>query len=324
MDLTRTDKIKGNYKGKDILSLDQFSPKDLSKLFSHVGKMKRIAANARPSEILKGNIVTLIFYEPSSRTMGSFSASVKQLGGQTIEINNPQQFSSVAKGETLEDTMQVFEAYCDAIIIRHPEIGSAQKAADAAKTVPVINAGDGAGEHPTQTLLDLYTIYEKFGKLNGLTILCAGDILNGRTIRSLLKGLSEFKNNKVILLSPKELKLKKEDLNQLVKKGLSITEIDSEKNIPKNADVWYWTRVQKERFKSLKEYERLKHRFVLNKKLIDDYAGKNTIFMHPLPRVGEISTEVDADQRAVYLKSQIRNGMYVRMALLALVLGKIK
>lgn len=324
MDTTGAGNINGNYKGKDILSLDQFSPKDLTKLFSHVGKMKKIAQNARPSRILDGNIVTLLFYEPSSRTMGSFSASVKQLGGQTIEVNNPQQFSSVAKGETLDDTIRVFEAYCDAIVIRHPEIGAATKSAEAAKFIPIINAGDGTGDHPTQALLDLYTIYEKFGKLDGLTIVCAGDILYGRAVRSLLKGLGKYKNNKVFLLSPKELRLKRQDLAAFEKTGLAITEINSEKDIPKNAHVWYWTRVQKERFKSINQYQKLKNRFVVTKETLEKYAGKNTILMHPLPRVGEIDTEVDSDSRAVYLKTQIRNGMYVRMALLALVLGKIK
>lgn len=314
-------KIDGKFKGKDIISLDQFTPLDLKILFFQTSKMKKIAYNAKPSKILNGNIVTLLFYEPSSRTFGSFSASVKQLGGQTVEIINPQQFSSVSKGETFEDTIRVFEAYCDAIILRHPQEGTAKKAAEAAFFVPIISAGDGIGEHPTQALLDLYTIYEKFKRLDNLTVLFAGDILYGRTVHSLLRGLSLFKGNTVYLLSPRQLRLTEEDRKRFSKK-LKVIEIENESQIPK-ADVWYWTRVQKERFSNMSSYERVKNKFVLTPELIKKYAGKNTIFMHPLPRVGEIDPKVDKDPRAIYLKSQTRNGMYVRMALLGLVLGKL-
>lgn len=316
-------KINGNFKGKDIISLAQFSPKDLQILFKLTPKMKKIAQNAKSSSILAGNIITLLFYEPSSRTFGSFSASVKQLGGQTVEIQNPQQFSSVAKGETLTDTIRVFEAYSDAIVIRHPEIGSAQKAADFAQFVPIINAGDGVGEHPTQALLDLYTIYEHFGKLTNLTGVLAGDILNGRTVHSLIRGLLLFPKNTLYLLSPPQLRLSRTDFSNFSKRGIKLIEIESEKDMPKNAYFWYWTRVQKERFKNLKDYEKVKNRFIATKELLKKYGNKKMILMHPLPRVGEIATEVDSDKRSVYLRSQIRNGMYIRMALLALVLGKI-
>jgi aspartate carbamoyltransferase len=315
--------INGNFKGKDILSLDQFSPKDIEILFKHTTEMRDIALMAKPSDLLKGNIVTLIFYEPSSRTFGSFGASVKQLGGATIEILNPETFSSVSKGETLEDTMRVFEAYCDAIVLRHPIAGTAEKAAEAAERVPIINAGDGIGEHPTQALLDLYTIFENSKKLDGLTGVMAGDMLNGRTVHSLIRGLSKYKNNKLYLLSPNELRLSAEDHAKFKKSDIDIIEISSTDEIPDDADFWYWTRVQKERFKSTEEYEKVKNKFILNNKLIAEKAGENTIFMHPLPRVGEILPEVDSDKRAVYLRAEIRNGMYLRMALLALVLGKI-
>lgn len=315
--------ISGKFKGKDILSLDQFSSKDLSILFKKVRIMKDIGKAAKPSTILKGNIVTLIFYEPSSRTFNSFAAAVKQLGGQTLEIHDPEHFSSVSKGETLEDTIRVFEAYCDAIVIRHPTVGTAQKAAESAQFVPVINAGDGIGEHPTQALLDLYTIFEHTKRLNGLTGLMTGDMLNGRTVHSLIRGLSKYKNNKLYLLSPKQLRLNSNDLRKFEESGIEIIQISKESDIPKNADFWYWTRVQKERFKSRKEYEKVKNKFILNARLIKEKAGKNTIFMHPLPRVGEIETDVDQDPRAVYLRSEIRNGLYVRMALIGLILGKL-
>lgn len=324
MGTTQANAINGSFKGKDILSLDQFSPQDLSILFKHTKRMREIAANARASDLIKGKIVTLIFYEPSSRTFGSFVASVKQLGGATIEILNPENFSSVSKGETLQDTIRVFEAYCDAIILRHPVVGSSVNAADAADFIPVINAGDGTGEHPTQALLDLYTIFEHTKKLDGLTGVLAGDMLNGRTVHSLIRGLSKYKNNKLYLLSPRELRLSREEIDLFKQNRVTIYEIDKASDIPRSADFWYWTRVQKERFNSIKEYEKVKNKFVLNNKLIKERAGRNTIFMHPLPRVGEILNEVDEDRRAVYLKSQIRNGMYVRMALVSLVLGKIK
>jgi aspartate carbamoyltransferase catalytic subunit len=313
-------KINGKFKGKDIVSLDQFSTKDIGIIFKLAKKMKVVAANGKPSQILDGKIVTLIFYEPSSRTFGSFGASVKQLGGQTVDILNPQVFSSVSKGETLEDTIRVFEAYSDAIVIRHPVAGTAKIAAEVAKFVPIINAGDGIGEHPTQTLLDLCTIQEKEGKLNNLTGVMAGDLLNGRTVHSLLKGLSLYKNNTVYLLSPKELKLSKEDFQNYSSHGVKLIEISKQEEMPSNADFWYWTRVQKERFASLAVYEKLKHKFIVTKDLIDKKAGKKTIIMHPLPRVGEINPEIDSDPRAVYLSSQVRNGMYIRMALLSLVI----
>jgi aspartate carbamoyltransferase len=315
-------KINGNFKGKDIISLDQFSTKDIDIVLNVTAEMKDIAANAKPSQLLQGNIVTLIFYEPSSRTFGSFAAAVKQLGGQTIEIQDPQHFSSVAKGETLEDTMRVFEAYSDAIVIRHPQTGTAAKAAAATQFVPILNAGDGIGEHPTQALLDLATINEKHHRLDNLTGVMAGDLLNGRTIHSLIRGLSLYKGTTLYLLSPKELKLTKEDLDNFSKRGVKLIEIESENDMPENADFWYWTRVQKERFANLEDYEKVKNRFIVTPELMKKKAGKNTILMHPLPRIGEILPEVDSDPRAVYLRSEVRNGMYVRMALLALILGK--
>lgn len=316
-------KIDGDFKNKDILSLDQFSTEDLSILFKQTQKMKLIGANAKPSELLKGNIVTLLFYEPSSRTFGSFGAAVKQLGGQTVDIINPQQFSSVSKGETFEDTIRVFEAYCDAIVIRDKNVGQARKAAEAASFIPIINAGDGIGEHPTQALLDMYTIYEKHKRLDNLTGVLAGDLLNGRTVHSLIRGLSLYPNNTLYLLSPKELKLSKNDLDEFKKRKIKLIEIFSEKDMPKNADFWYWTRVQKERFEDEKVYEKVKNTFIMTERLVKEFAGANTILMHPLPRVGEIDPTIDEDPRAVYLRSQIRNGMYIRMALIALVLGKI-
>lgn len=316
-------KINGNFKNKDIISLDQFSQKDISLLFSHVKKMSRIALKAKPSDILAGKIIALIFYEPSSRTFGSFSTAVKQLGGQTVEILNPEVFSSVSKGETLEDTIRVFEAYSDAIVIRDKNVGTAKRAADTAEIVPVINAGDGIGEHPTQALLDLYTIYEKHKRLDHLTGVIAGDILNGRTVHSLIRALALYNKNTLYLLSPKELELSHDDFSDLFNRGIRLIKIQSVDEIPKDAHFWYWTRVQKERFKNLESYEKVKNRFVVTPQLLNTYANKNMILMHPLPRVGEITTDVDSDPRAVYLRSEIRNGLYIRMALLGLIFGNL-
>jgi aspartate carbamoyltransferase catalytic subunit len=271
------------------------------------------------------------------------------LGGNTLIEKDPKHYSSAAKGETFKDTIRTFEAYCDAIVIRHPEKGSAAKAAIAAENVPVINAGDGNGEHPTQALLDLYTIYEKYGKLSGLKLLFAGDIKNGRTVHSLLKAFSLFPDNQSDLLSPNQLELDETSLEDLRSKGLKINEISNSEDIPKDCDVWYWTRVQKERFKIVNkliktadkifgkilhrnpndklltngEYEKLRKSFVVDSQFLKIYGNKDMILMHPLPRVGEITEDVDKDYRAIYLRNQIRNGMYVRMALMALVLGKI-
>jgi aspartate carbamoyltransferase catalytic subunit len=316
--MAKPEQINGNFKGKDILSLDQFDKPSIQKLFNTAAKIKE----SIPSNALSNMLTTLLFYEPSSRTFGSFSAAIKRLGGLTIEIQNAPQTSSVAKGETLEDTVKVFASYSDAIIIRHPEMGSAQKAANAVK-VPVINAGDGAGEHPTQALLDLFTIYEKQGKLDGITILFAGDIKNGRTVHSLLRGLTLYSNVTVFLLSPQLLSLSKDEYNAYTKRGLTIIEITSETQIPKDANVWYWTRVQKERFDTISEYEKTKDAFILTEKLLQTYGNNEMVIMHPLPRVGEIVEAIDSDPRAIYLTEQMKNGMYIRMALMGLVLGKV-
>lgn len=320
--MQKPDPIQSNFKGKDILSLDQFDTQSIEKVFFVAREMAEIAKNAKQSDLLAGNILTLLFYEPSSRTFGSFDAAAKRLGGKTIVVQNPTQVSSVAKGENFQDTIRTFESYSEALVIRHPEVGTLQKAANAA-TIPVISAGDGIGEHPTQALLDLYTIYEKFGRFDGLTGLIAGDIKNGRTVHSLIRGLSLFKNITLYLLAPTPLMLDRSEYEDFTKRGIKIIEIASEQEIPKNANFWYWTRVQKERITNASDYETVKNSFIVTKALLQSFGSNDMILMHPLPRVGEIAEEVDDDPRSVYLKTQMRNGMYVRMALLALVLGKM-
>jgi len=315
--------INCDFKGKDIISIDQFSAEDLYLLFTLTNHMKQSVLNNDPLGLLEGSIVTLLFFEPSSRTFGSFAAAVKRLGGQTIDIQNPEIVTSCYKGESFEDTIRTFEAYSDAIVLRHRIVGSANQAAQTACSIPVINAGDGNNEHPTQTLLDLYTLYETFGRLNNLICLIAGDPLNSRVIHSLIRGLSLFKDNTVYLLSPPQLRLSRSDFFYWSALGIRIIEISSETDIPRDCDFWYWTRIQKERFASLEEYDDVvKERFIVTPKLLKEYGNKDMVLMDPLPRVGTIDPAVDADERAVYFRSQIRNGLYTRMALLSLILGK--
>lgn len=315
--------INGNYAGKDVISLEQFTAEDLHILFALTRQMKQLAVNNEPSQLLAGYLVSLLFFEPSSRTFGSFAAAVKRLGGQTIEIQNPETVSSVYKGESFEDTIRVFEAYSNAVVLRHYCAGAAKIAAEAAQTVPVINAGDGNNEHPTQTLLDLYTLYERFGRLDHLTGLLVGDPLNSRALHSLIRGISLFKGNTVYVLSPRRLCLNRDDFGYLSSKGVTIVEISSEKDIPWNCDFWYWTRIQRERLASLEEYQDIaQESFVATPELLNRYARKDMILMDPLPRVGSMDPAIDDDERCVYLRSQIKNGLYTRMALLALVLGK--
>jgi aspartate carbamoyltransferase len=305
---------------KSFISTGSLTPKTISNIFKQADKISKMPFS-KTSKILKGKLVTLLFFEPSSRTFSSFAAAVKKLGGMTIEYQNPLQTSSSVKGETIEDTFQVFENYSDAIVMRHYQKGTLQKAADAV-SIPVINAGDGIGEHPTQALLDAYTIFNNTKKLDGLTGLMAGDMLNGRTVHSLLQLLSLYKNNTIYLLSPKQLKLENEFKRHIEERGVKLIEISSQNEIPITCDFWYWTRVQKERFTDKGEYEKLKHSFVLTQKLLSEKGNKKLILMHPLPRVGEIETQVDSDPRALYLTTQVKNGMYIRMALLSMIFGK--
>lgn len=317
------EKIDGTFRGKDIVSFDQFTGIDLDDLFRLSARMKQIVVNNEASRLLEGLLIALLFFEPSSRTFSSFAAAVKRLGGQTIEIQNPETVTSVSKGESFEDTIRVMESYSNAIVLRHRISGSAQQAACVSEFAPVINAGDGNNEHPTQTLLDLYTLYERFGRLHNLTGLLAGDALNSRTIHSLIRGLSLYENNTVYILAPQQLRLSRDDFMIFRDRGVRVIEISSEREIPRDCDFWYWTRVQKERFASQKEYRAAQKEIVMvTPQLLNTYAREDMILMDPLPRVDSVDPAVDADERAVYLRSQIRNGLYTRMALLALVLGR--
>jgi len=243
---------------------------------------------------------------------------MERLGGSVIPITQGVQFSSVSKGETLADTVRTLEQYADAIVLRHPEIGSAKLAADYA-SVPVLNAGDGAGEHPTQALLDLFTIREELGRIDGLKIAMVGDLRYGRTVQSLTKLLLHF-DVSLRYVSPEILRLPLNTMNHVIDAGLDVRETHDVADVIENADVLYVTRVQKERFSDLSQYEEVKNYYEITTELMEKAKDK-MIVMHPLPRVGEIHYNVDKDPRAAYFR-QVQNGMYIRMALLAAVLGR--
>lgn len=311
--------IHGVWKSKHVVSVDQFTKGDLDRLLSLSATMKSDIRQGKIHQELAGKIMAAIFYESSSRTFGSFITAMQRLGGGIIPLQGIT-YSSVSKGELLPDTIRTFANYADVIVLRHPEVGSASVAAEYSP-VPVINAGDGIGEHPTQALLDLFTITEHFKTIEGLTIAMVGDLLNGRTIHSLAKLLAHYQKITVYFVSPEILYIRPEFANYLKKLGLSIVKMDNLSEVIPKVDVLYMTRVQKERFADLAQYEKVKNYYVLTPQLMKK-AKKDMIVMHPFPRVGEISYDVDSDPRAVYIRNQMQNGLYVRMALLLLILGK--
>ena len=305
--------------GKDIISVKQFERDDLEYIFGVAHEMRGMVERLGTFDLLKGKILANLFYEPSTRTSSSFTAAMERLGGSVIPINEVK-YSSVTKGESLTDTVRTLECYADVIVLRHSETGSAAIAAKAARK-PVINAGDGIGEHPTQALLDTFTIFEELGagQIDGMTVTMLGDLKYGRTVHSLARLLSLFKV-KINYVSPEILRMPREVMNEVAEKGIPQTEFDSlEKALPET-DVLYVTRVQKERFEDPAEYEKVKGAYVIDPAIMKA-AKQDMIVMHPLPRVGEISVDFDDDPRAAYFR-QMEYGLYVRMALLAMVLGK--
>ena len=306
------------FKGADILSTKLFARNDIEKVMRVAGRMEPFASKRKLSDILQGKILAALFYEPSTRTRLSFETAMLRLGGRVITVP-AMETSSLTKGETLFDTGKMVQNYADVIAMRHPKEGSVTEMAEGAD-ISVINAGDGPGQHPTQALLDMYTIRKEQGKIDGLTIAMAGDLKFGRTVHSLCYLLAHYKV-KLIFVSPKELKMPVNVCEFLKKKGVKFSvESDFDKVIKSGVDVLYCTRIQKERFENEKEYLKLKGVFVLNKKKA--LTGKKTMtIMHALPRIDEIATDVDSLQNAAYFR-QARNGVAVRMALLALVLGK--
>jgi len=305
---------------KHVLTTKQFlNKKVLKHIFDIADELEVKDKKGKIPQTLKGKIIATLFYEPSTRTRFSFETAMLKLGGQVITTENAKDFSSAVKGETIEDTVRVVGNYANAIVLRHPENGTAAKAAKVSP-VPIINAGDGSGEHPTQALLDLYTIKKELGRVDNLKIGLVGDLLYGRTIHSLINLLSIYKNIELYLISPKELRLPEEYKIILKNKGIKFFEYDKLEKILPIADVLYMTRIQKERFKSLSLYNKVKDSFAINQNVLSKFP-KKSIIMHPLPRVNEIDTDVDTDKRAAYFR-QAKNGFYIRMALLKICLGK--
>jgi len=317
-EMKREAKFKNGWYQKDILSVNQFDKAGLSYIFTRAEEMAEMVDQAGSCDLLKGYVQACVFYEPSTRTSASFIGAMERLGGSTIPITQGIQYSSVSKGESLVDTMLTLEKYADIIVLRHPEIGSAAQAAKYA-SVPIINAGDGAGEHPTQALLDLYTIRKEFGRIDGLKVAMLGDLRNGRTVHSLTKLLENY-DVSLRYVSPDTLRLPLNLMNELINKGIDVRETDHVEDVISDVDVLYVTRIQKERFTDMAHYEEVKNYFEITEEVMT-HAKKDMIVMHPLPRVGEIHYKVDRDPRAAYFR-QVRNGMFVRMALLASVLGQ--
>lgn len=311
------DQRNAPFYGKDILSVKQFSRSDLDYIFGVAHEMREMVQRVGTFDLLKGKILANLFYEPSTRTSSSFTSAMERLGGSVIPINEVR-YSSVAKGESLPDTVRTLECYADVIVLRHPEVGASAEAARYARK-PIINAGDGIGEHPTQALLDLFTIVEELGQVDGLTVTMLGDLKYGRTVHSLARLLSLYQV-RLNYVSPEILRMPPEIVEELRQAGVPQAEYYALDPVLPETDVLYVTRVQKERFENLDEYESVKGAFIITAETMKQ-AKECMIVMHPLPRVGEIAMEVDEDPRAAYFR-QMEYGLYVRMALLALVLGK--
>jgi aspartate carbamoyltransferase catalytic subunit len=305
------------FSGKDILTTIGMKKNELVEVLEISAKMEEIVRNERVSTLLQDKVVAVLFLEPSTRTRLSFDTAVKRLGAKAITVSDAKTSSGV-KGETLADMAKTVEGYVDCIVVRQPTVGGSQVMADAVD-IPVINGGDGAGQHPTQALLDLYTMQKEKGDLEGLKVAMVGDLKYGRTVHSLTYALSPFNPREYMFCAPEALQIQDSIINDMNDQGIHCTKTASiEKAL--QADVLYMTRIQKERFEDLAEYEKLKGSYVLTRDILSK-GNKDITIMHPLPRVDEISSDVDDLPNAAYFR-QAHNGVYVRMALLALVMGR--
>jgi aspartate carbamoyltransferase catalytic subunit len=296
---------------RHVIESQQFTRSLLEDLLARADDIKR--EPHRFSGRLNGRVMAALFYEPSTRTRLSFEAAMLRLGGQTMGTDNAREFSSAAKGETLEDTIRIVSGYADVIVLRHNEEGAAKRAA-AVSTVPVINAGDGPGQHPTQALLDLYTIRDELGRIDGIKIAMVGDLANGRTVRSLTYLLSKFRQIKIWFVAPPQVAMRDDLKAHLDEHHIAWEEGEDLDAVLPEVDVVYQTRIQKERFANPADYLALKGIYRIDQRALG-LMRKYAIVMHPLPRVDEISPEVDDDPRAAYFR-QARNGLHIRMALL--------
>jgi aspartate carbamoyltransferase catalytic subunit len=304
------------FEGRDIVSIEDFSREEINYILNISHSMEPVAKKG--SDMLKGKILANLFFEPSTRTRLSFEAAMLKLGGSTIGFAEAE-IASVRKGENLADTIRTVENYADIIALRHPLEGAARLAAEFSK-IPILNAGSGAEEHPTQAFMDLYTLQKEKGKIDGLKIALVGDLRYGRTVHSLAYALSLY-NIELYLISPESLRMRHEVIRAIKSKISIIEDTNLEKIIPQ-IDVLYVTRIQKERFPDLAEYAKVKGIYKIDLKTLKS-AKKDLIILHPLPRVDEIAAEVDSTPQARYFQ-QVWNGIVVRMALLALVLGAVK
>lgn len=306
---------------KDVVASQQFD-RDLIDIIFHVadGMKTDVKGERRRSHLLENKIMASLFYEPSTRTRFSFESAMCRLGGKIITTENAREFSSAAKGESLNDTTRIMNGYADIIVMRHHKAGSAQKAATISK-VPVINAGDGAGQHPTQALLDLYTLKDSFGRIDNLKIAMVGDLKYGRTVRSLSYLLAKYSGIHIYFVSPDVCRMELDIKDYLDRHGVPWEETSDFDRILPEMDCVYMTRIQKERFNVVAQYEEAAGTYILSRDKVRMMKEK-AIIMHPLPRVNEIPEEVDDDSRAKYF-DQAQNGLYIRMALLALLLRAI-
>jgi aspartate carbamoyltransferase catalytic subunit len=281
--------------------------------------MEDVAARGG-NKMLDGQIMASLFYEESTRTRFSFETAMLRLGGSVISTENARQFSSVSKGETLEDTIRIMNGYADVIVMRHYESGAARRAADISR-VPIINAGDGTGQHPTQAFLDLYTIQKELGHIDDISIAVVGDLANGRTVRSLCYLLAKYRNVRIYMVAPEVVRMREDIKEYLCRHDVWFREETDLRAIAPHIDVLYQTRIQKERFGDRTEdYQAARGIYVVDRALLQTMKP-DSIVMHPLPRVDEITTDVDGDPRAAYFR-QAQNGLYIRMALLAACLGR--
>ncbi len=301
---------------RHVVESQQFSRPLLEELLDRADEMKHQPHHF--SGRLAGQVMAALFYEPSTRTRLSFEAAMLRLGGRTMGTDNAREFSSAAKGETLEDTIRIVSGYADVIVLRHNEEGAARRAA-AVSSVPVINAGDGPGQHPTQALLDLYTIRDELGHVDGVRIAMVGDLANGRTVRSLAYLLSKFRDIRICFVAPPQVAMREDIKDHLDEHHVPWVETQDLDAVLPQVDVIYQTRIQKERFIDEASYLALKGVYRIDASTLSRMR-KEAIVMHPLPRVDEIAPEVDADPRAAYFR-QARNGLYIRMALLDKVLA---
>jgi len=304
------------FKGRDIISIEDFSQAEINHILDVTKTMEPFAKTG--SDILKGKILATLFFEPSTRTRLSFETAMLKLGGNYIGFAEPD-ITSARKGENLADTIRTVENYADVIALRHSLEGSAKMAAEFSK-VPIINGGTGAQEHPTQALIDLYTMRKEKGKIDGLKVALVGDLRYGRTVHSLAYALALY-NVELYLVSPESLRMSK-DVLETIKNKIPVTENANLETIISQIDVLYITRIQKERFPDIAEYAKVKGAYKIDLKTLKG-AKKDMIILHPLPRVDEIAPEVDMTPQAKYFQ-QVWNGIVVRMALLSLVLGAVK